>query len=219
MAKAKGGPARVKKLPNATLSEPLAPTKVIRFEHQIVTLRTERTMRDWYERLKTFVASNTHGELTGRILQVADNYPEVFDFLTEDGNFKADIIKSKASAILSVHNARRAAMEAEEQEWTPLSAEAAVKAAADMVQADWQKWTEANPDVARMLIFNVEAYPHNVAALKLGIACIKATAIVDSSTSYYLELQHEGADAHDFWLDYPATEVAKYCDRFLKAFK
>ena len=33
MAKAKGGPARVKKLTTEKLSEPLAPTKVIRFEH------------------------------------------------------------------------------------------------------------------------------------------------------------------------------------------
>lgn len=197
----------------------------IEIDHLPVTLRNQQICKDWYQRISNHIQQRSVEYMLRTIARLRHGSEELAELIDEVGMVNNVTLQARIVALIEAHKAqheyeneqRKAAKQAE-LEYEPITAEAAKAIAEQELKDSLVVLLKDSPEIGRQMYFNLDAFPHTMESMLMGIDCIRAT--VD-----YSKLSEDESDAiksandSEFWQDVTASEVAQYVDRFRSSHK
>ena len=178
--------------------------------HMPITLRNSEALTSWAKRLRSHVVDSNQEAQQRFFVELMNKHPELMDVLTLKGDINGDAIAKYVEADrkgVDEYNANRT----EDQPEKVFDEADSTRRAVAWVQRTIQDMMKDTPSMAKIMQFTMPQYPTDLASLKLGIECIKAT--MDTSKMDAATVEQLQGD--DVWQDVSAVEVAEYVNGFL----
>lgn len=192
----------------------------IDIKHLPVTLRNERTCKEWYLRVREHIQKRSVEHTLKNIARLRHEYEDIAELIDEVGMINQRTVSRRIEHVKEAHKAehdyqnelRRDNKEVE-IEYEPITDEAAKAIAEKELQDSLTVLLTDNPEIGRQLYFNVDSFPKTMESLVLGIQVIRATCDRSLLQENEIALIDSNNDS-EFWQDVSAAEVASYVDNF-----
>lgn len=169
-------------------------------EHKPITLRNADSLREWADKMKRHIKAANQAEMTRYFVDVTRKHPELLRLVSLDGSWNLAEVQRRLDERRKQHE--RACEETGEV--VPFNDDEYRERILGEMQAELSDTMKETPVIAKMLHFTTPRYPEDLEALRLGIECIQAVAIID----------HIEGITDDEWLDVSAAEVADWVTNF-----
>lgn len=184
-----------------------------------LTVRNEVTLRSLAAEIDQHIGASNTETMAHRLIEASRDYPEVFDFFNEAGQWNKVAIDKMAKSLQNVHEQEHnLKVEATKEgdaapAYEPLSYEDAVREAVKRMQAQWSDMLRGNLDLARRLYFAVGKWPVSLDGIRKGMEIVPR--IIDRNAMSPHDVEAITGDSEsEFWQTVSASEVARIIDTF-----